>query len=115
MLRIILISLCLTLSGCEALGMISSALPVKDGVSLDAQIGDREVNTDLGSDTTVAGKIEAEDDAVVNVTTNKSDVDKAEKVTINEGSPWYVHFIWGIIAILGWMAPQLRLWEKKDG
>jgi hypothetical protein len=77
----------------------------KDGVSLDAQIGDRETetNTDVQAggtkgtgDVSAAGNAKVE----VNTETSSASVEEAENVTVNNTPFWLV-----IVAILGWILP----------
>lgn len=102
--------------------MLKSAVGIGSdkGVSIDAQIGDRANSANLG--TSGVGRVEAEDNAIVNVNTTKNDaqIDQAENVIVNNGpSIW-----WAIIAIAGWILPTPasifrlipKFWRrKKDG
>lgn len=99
-----LITSLVLLSGCQALlPYVSQILggAANDGISVDAQVGDRENEAQVGG-ARGAGNIKAEDDASVTVNTvkNDSNIDKAENVTIQSIPPW-VFFL----TILGWVLP----------
>ena len=101
------------LQGCEVLSMITSMIPsgADSGISAELQIGDD--NNSLSKNSSSFGDIEAEDDSTVNLSNNTSDshIDKAEKVTINNGiSPW-----WLILCIVTLQIPQLPIlkWCKN--
>lgn len=74
------------------------------GISVDAQIGDRENEAQLGG-ARGAGNIEAEDDATVNVITSQADaqVDRAENVIIKNYDPW---MLLGLLAVITLFVPS---------
>lgn len=88
----------MTKIGAKALGAASD-----DGISLDAQIGDKhtEVQTDVGS-TKATGNIAAKDNAKVQVRNEKTDarVDQANVVKVQNIPPWVF-----LLALLGWILP----------
>lgn len=89
-----------------ATGAAKGALGVdKGGIELDAQIGDRETETNIQTDgARGTGDVHAKDNAKVSVNTRKidSNFEKAENVSIlNEHAPpWLI-----IVAIMGWLCP----------
>jgi hypothetical protein len=92
----------------KALGLGGS----DSGLSVDAQVGDRENEAQVGG-ARGAGDIEAEDNATVNVSTNKIDsqIEKAENVTIQTIPPWVF-----LIALVGWILPTpLSMWNNTFG
>ena len=109
--------------GCETIAPIAGKLlgtASKDGISLDAQVGDRKIDTQLDG-ARATGDIKAEDDAVVNVTNSKTDaqIQQADKVTVQNIPPWVF-----LLALIGWLLPtpqsmfkctwdKLKLWRKK--
>jgi len=75
----------------------------KDGISVDAQLGDRKNDTDVQLDGARAtGDISAKDSATVNVTNKNADaqIQRAENVTIQNIPPWMF-----LVALLGWLLP----------
>ena len=119
MKKILLAYVCIILSACAALDFAKKMLPGMDGgVSVDAQIGDRDGSIAVGG-ARGAGNIKAKDEATVNVvtSTNKTKVEKANEITINnDPSPW----LYGIL-ILGWVLPtptsmfrsSIGWWRRK--
>lgn len=89
-----------------ATGAAKGALGVdKGGIELDAQIGDRETDTDIQLDGAKGtGDVSAKDNAKVEVNTRRidSNFDKAENVSIlNEHAPpWLV-----VLLLVGWLCP----------
>lgn len=104
MKKLLTIILIATLSACSYMDLIKEVIPGMDsgGISVDAQIGDRQNQVDIGG-VTGTGNIEVEDNGTVNVNTTAVDanVEQAEEVTINNGpAPWIL-----ILLILGWVCP----------
>lgn len=95
--------------------MVQGALGVadKDGIELDAQVGDRENDVQVGKGIKGTGEVKARDNATVNVnTSNKetaSEVGTAETVNVkNENIPPWVF----LISLAGWMLPSpIEIWR----
>ncbi len=99
------------LSSCAALDVVKSYLGSKaqDGISIDAQIGDRENELQAGG-ARGAGKIEAKGRSQVHVTTSQAGakIGKAEVVKVQNTPPWVV-----LLLILGWVCPTPRQMFKS--
>ena len=80
----------------DAMGVAS-----KDGISVDAQIGDRENDIQVDG-ARGAGDIKAKGNSTVNVNTTKNDsqIENAETVNIENIPPWVV-----LLLIIGWILP----------
>lgn len=94
------------MTGCSAILPYASKLlggAAKDGISVDAQLGDREndVGTQLGGSTGTRD-IKAKGNAQVNVTSESgaTKVASADKVTIQNIPPWVF-----LVALIGWILP----------
>ncbi len=103
-LAILFLVLFTVLTSCSYMDLIEQVMPgrPKEGISVDAQIGDRQNQVDVGG-VTGTGNIEVEDNGTVNVNTAKtnSNIEEAEEVTINNGpEPWVL-----LLLILGWSLP----------
>lgn len=119
---ILIAYLCIILTSCAALDMVKKFLPgASEGVSVDAQIGDREGSLAVGG-ARGAGNIKAEDEATVNVITssNKAKIESANEVTIHNGPSFWLY----ALLILGWVLPtptsmfsslrKVRLFKRKN-
>ena len=104
LLTTLLIVVCL--SGCSALSAISTLMPglADKGISVDAQIGDRENELSVGG-ARGTGDIKAEDDATVNVTTSTSEaqIEQADTVIIQSYDPW---MLLGLLAVITLFVPS---------
>ena len=91
-----------SLVGCSALSKLPALIPgmADKGISVDAQIGDRENELALGG-ARGTGDIRAEDDATVNVTTSTSDaqIEKAGTVIIKNYDPWMLLALLAVITL----------------
>lgn len=110
------------LVGCTALAPIASKLlgSADDGISVDAQVGDRENEGALGESVQKGtGDIEVKDKAKVTVNntqqTADAKIETADNVTVQNIPPWVF-----LLAILGWLLPTpqamwkgLCIWRKK--
>lgn len=112
------LALTLLLSGCETLLMAGKALGFpapRQGISVDAQIGDRDNEAQLGG-ARGTGKIEAEDNATVNVNTSKTDanVERANKVVVNNYDPWMLVALVAVITLFvpSPLGPVKRLFSR---
>jgi hypothetical protein len=95
--------LIITLGGCSALTKMASFVPGvggDKGLSVDAQIGDRENDLKLGG-TTGTGDIKAEDNAhvEVNTATSEASFEKAETVTINYTNYWVLAALLAVVTL----------------
>lgn len=120
--RILLSLLIVSAMSCSTLkdmatGAAKSALGAdKGGIELDAQVGDRETDTNIQTDgARGTGDVHAKDNARVSVDTRKidSNFDKAENVSIlNEHAPpWLV-----ILLLMGWIMPTpLSMFKTVKG
>lgn len=101
-----MLTLVATLSSCAALDVAKSFLGSKaqDGLSIDAQIGDRENELQAGG-ARGTGKIVAKGDAKVTVTTSQADarVDNAETVIVKNYDPW---MLWGLLTAIVLFVPS---------
>lgn len=99
------------LAACQSLLPMATSLlggAADDGISVDAQVGDRDNEGNVGKSVLKGtGTIEAEDDAVVTVTNSQQNadarIDRADNVTVNNIPPWVF-----ILAIVGWVLPSPR-------
>lgn len=96
------------LTACSPLDVIkqvsSHILPTEKGLSVDAQIGDRDNELQLSGAKGISGDITAEDDATVVVNTSSHEtaaqIKRAEVVNIEQIPPWVL-----LLLILGWVLP----------
>ena len=89
MRNLVILALVMSLSACSGLDIAKQALGLgaDKGLSVDMQVGDRQIDTQL-SGTRGTGKIEAKGKARVTVNTASNKFEKAETVIINETNPW---------------------------
>ena len=114
----LLIVVCL--AGCSALSAVSTLLPglADKGISVDAQIGDRENDLSLGG-ARGAGDIRAEDDATVIVTTstNEAQIETAGTVIIENRDPWMLLALLAVVTLFvpSPLGPIKRLfrWRRR--
>lgn len=89
----LILVLIMVLSGCSTLDLAKEALGLSSskGISVDAQVGDRENEAQIGG-ARGTGKIVAKGKSRVTVNTSThstaSRIEKAEKVVINNTNPW---------------------------
>lgn len=90
----------MVLQGCSTIGPamgVIGALAPSGGISLDAQVGDKQ-NT-LGDTTNT---VIEDNEGVINQSNSKNQIKTADSVTIQEGMDMFTL----IILILGWVMPS---------
>lgn len=101
-LQVLTISMLIGCSALDVIKNVAGGAMSKGGIEVDAQIGDRELEGNIGG-VQGSGKIEIKDgNAIVTTNVTKSKVEQAESVEINN----YETPVWLIIAlVLGWILP----------